>query len=64
MVQFLYYIKKKDRKKERKRRRRRVMIITRTRTGFRTERKMKQNYTAMYTTCGIICKSYAHINYF
>ena len=28
------------------------------------EKKMKQNYTAMYTTCGIICKSYAHINYF
>ena len=63
MIQFLYYIQKKIERK--KKRRRKVMIITRTRTGFRTKRKkMKQNYTAMYTTCGIICKSYAHINYF
>ena len=31
------------------------MIKTITRTGFRTKKKkMKQNYTAMYTTCGII----------
>ena len=43
-ISLLY--SKKDRRKEKKRRRRKVMIITRTRTGFRTKKK---NETKLYS---------------